>query len=248
MIQTLAIDLAWRDGDTNTFLPIFLSLISFEIYWFTHKSDKVKAFFYKKYGFDQASANHITFLRVVGFVTMGLVTGVLCLIFMPEYSLTDFGLTYNAQTALFTFFWTTVLILLVIPVTYFSARKTKNLVNYPQIRARIWTRKIVFMNVAGWVIYIFGYEFLFRGVLLLPLVEHLGVWTAVAINIALYSATHIPKGFNETIGAILLGFVLCLLTIVSGTIWIAFFVHLTIALTNSFTALKYHTEMQYLRS
>ena len=44
------------------------------------------------------------------------------------------------------------------------------------------------------------------------------MWPAIAINIALYSATHILKGLDETIGAIPLGFVLCLLTISSGTI------------------------------
>jgi len=84
---------------------------------------------------------------------------------------------------------------------------------------------------------------LFRGVLLVPLVEPLGVWAAIAINIALYSATHIPKGLDETIGAIPLGFTLCLLTLASGTIWIAFFVHLAMAWTNSLTALKYSTEI-----
>ena len=41
-----------------------------------------------------------------------------------------------------------------------------------------------------------------------------------------------------------MGFALCLLTISSGTIWIAFIVHVVIAWTNSFTALKFHPEMQ----
>ena len=46
----------------------------------------------------------------------------------------------------------------------------------------------------GWFLYLFGYEFLFRGVLLIPLIDPLGMWPAIAINIAVYSATHIPKG------------------------------------------------------
>jgi membrane protease YdiL (CAAX protease family) len=64
----------------------------------------------------------------------------------------------------------------------------------------------------------------------------------------LYAATHIPKGLDETIGAILLGLVLCLLTLASGTIWIAFFVHLSMALTNCFTALKFHPEIHYAKN
>jgi len=245
MFQFTSIDFSWQEGDINTFFPILCSVISFGIYWFIAKNDKVKAFFFEKFSFDQASVNHITFNRIVGFITMGLITGILALVFMPDYSLTDFGLTFNTETAFFTIFWSFVLTILVVPLAYFSARKPKNLINYPQIRANLWTRKIAFINAAGWALYLLGYEFLFRGVLLFPLAEHLGVWTAIAINVALYSATHIPKGLDETIGSILLGFVLCILTLASGTIWIAFFVHVALAWTNSFTALKYHPDMHF---
>jgi len=64
----------------------------------------------------------------------------------------------------------------------------------------------------------------------------------------LYATTHIPKGLRETLGALPLGLVLCLLTLTSGTIWIAFFVHLAMALTNSFAALKFHPDMVYVKS
>ena len=81
-----------------------------------------------------------------------------------------------------------------------------------------------------------------RGV---PLAETVGVWPAIAVNIALYSATHIPKGLDETLGAIPLGLVLCWLTLASGTIWIAFLVHVAMAWTNSLTALKHHPDIHY---
>ena len=82
----------------------------------------------------------------------------------------------------------------------------------------------------------------------MPLVDAdlgVGMWIAIAINTAMYSATHIPKGLDETIGAIPLGIVLCLLTIASGTIWIAFLVHVAMAWTNSLTAFKFHPEIGY---
>ena len=101
------------------------------------------------------------------------------------------------------------------------------------------------LNLLGWAIYLFGYEFLFRGILLFPLAETVGVWPAIAVNIALYSATHIPKGLDETLGAIPLGLVLCWLTLASGTIWIAFLVHVAMAWTNSLTALKHHPDIHY---
>ena len=174
---------------------------------------------------------------------MGILPTILCLVFLPKLTLADLGLTFIYKTAQFSIFWISGLSILIIPLVYFSAKKPKNLVNYPQIRAKVWTKKMIFINALGWFLYLFGYEFLFRGILLIPLIEPLGMWPAIAINIALYSATHIPKGLDETVGAIPLGFVLCLLTISSGTIWIAFIVHVVMAWTNTFTALKFHPEM-----
>lgn len=248
MYQTLDIDLSWKSSDLRTFLPVILSLVFFVIYWFTAQSNKIKQHFYSKYDFDQASVKHIFFTKYFGFLSMGVAPTIICLIFLPEYSLADYGLTFIPETSFFSLVWTLGLTALVVPLAYISAKKPKNLVNYPQIRAKEWTTKIIFINALGWALYLFGYEFLFRGTLLFPLVDSIGVWPAIAVNIGLYSATHIPKGLDETIGAIPLGLVLCLLTLASGTIWIAFLVHVAMAWTNSFTALKFHPEIHYKRS
>lgn len=248
MIQSLSTDLSWHEGDLNTFLPIILSIVFFIIYWFISKSEKIKASFFQKSEFDQASVAHITFVRIVGFVAMGVMPALISLALLPDYPLAYYGLTFIPETTFFSVIWTVGLSFLVVPLAYISAQKPKNLVNYPQIRAKTWTKKIMVINAVGWALYLFGYEFLFRGILLFPLAEQLGVWTAIAINVAIYSATHIPKGLEETIGAIPLGLVLCLLTLASGTIWIAFLVHVAMAWTNSFTALKFHPDIHYKRS
>ena len=242
-MNNFKIDWTWTDLDLRISLPLLLTLVFFSIYWFTSKSEKIKKRFYDKYDHDQASLKHIFFTKYFGFISMGILPTIFCLVFLPELTLADLGLTFIYKNAQFSIFWILGLSILIIPLVYFSAKKPKNLVNYPQIRAKVWTKKMIFINALGWFLYLFGYEFLFRGVLLIPLIEPLGMWPAIAINIALYSATHIPKGLDETIGAIPLGFVLCLLTISSGTIWIAFIVHVVMAWTNTFTALKFHPEM-----
>ena len=242
-MNNFKIDWTWTDLDLRISLPLLLTLAFFSIYWFTSKSEKIKKRFYDKYDHDQASFKHIFFTKYFGFISMGILPTILCLVFLPELTLADLGLTFIYKTAQFSIFWILGLSILIIPLVYFSAKKPKNLVNYPQIRAKVWTKKMIFINALGWFLYLFGYEFLFRGILLIPLIEPLGMWPAIAINIALYSATHIPKGLDETVGAIPLGFVLCLLTISSGTIWIAFIVHVVMAWTNTFTALKFHPEM-----
>jgi membrane protease YdiL (CAAX protease family) len=82
--------------------------------------------------------------------------------------------------------------------------------------------------------------------LLFLLVDTLGVVAAIAINVMMYAISHVPKGLSETLGAIPLGLVLCILTLKSGTIWIAFFVHIALSFTNSLTALAHHPEITYI--
>ncbi len=248
MLHHLPVDLSWHQSDTYIFFPILLAILFFSIYWFTAKSEKIKSKFYNRNEPEQASLYHITFNRIVGFVSMGIFPIGICLVVLPRYSPAGYGLGFNSATSMFSLLWIIVLSIVVIPVAYFSAQKPENLLNYPQIRTKLWTNKTALINSAGWVLYLLGYEILFRGVLLFPVADQIGVWPAVAINIALYSATHIPKGMAETIGAAPLGLVFCILTLQSGTIWIAFVVHLVLALTNCYTALKFNTGMQYIRS
>lgn len=248
MYQTLDVDLSWKTGDLKAFLPIILSLVFFVIYWFVAQSEKIKATFYANHDFDSASIKHIFFTKYFGFISMGVLPLIISLLFLKGSIPADYGLTILPETTIFSLVWTLGLCALVVPLAYISAKKPKNLVNYPQIRAKVWTKKTVFINALGWALYLFGYEMLFRGTLLFPLVDVIGVWPAIAVNIALYSATHIPKGLDETIGAVPLGLVLCILTLQSGTIWIAFLVHVALAWTNSFTALKFHPDIHFIGS
>ena len=247
MFNALDVDLSWKGDDLKAFLPIVLALVFFVVYWFTAHSKGIKKYYFEKYDADTASFKHIFFTKIFGFISMGIVPVLICVFFIDSIPFSAYGLTVISETTALSLVWILGLSVLVIPLVYFSAKKAKNLVNYPQIRSKVWTRKMVYLNLLGWFLYLFGYEFLFRGVLLIPVVDVLGVWPAIAINIALYSATHIPKGLDETIGAIPLGLVLCLLTLSTGTIWIAFLVHVAMAWTNTLTSLKFNPDMKYVK-
>ena len=247
MFTQKAIDFSLNASDFKSLTALSLGLLCFTAYWFISISSKIKIKFYEKFDSDTAAYRHIFFTKFAGFLLMGIVPLVVFKLLLPAVSLSYFGLSINADTSLFSLFWTGILTVLVVPLAYISAKNPKNFVNYPQIRTKLWDRKIFYINLFGWAIYLFGYEFLFRGILLVPLSETLGIWPAIGINVALYSATHIPKGLDETIGAIPLGIVLCILTLLSGTIWIAFLVHVALAWTNSLTALKYHPDIHYLK-
>ncbi len=230
---------------TGGIIPIYLALIGFVIFWFGSKSEKIKARYFARYEHDTAWLKFIYMTKWLGFLSMGLFPLLILMLLEPHRGIAYYGLNFRTDTLLFNLLVTLGLLLIVVPLAAYSAKKEKNLVNYPQIRAKNWTKKTYRLNLLGWAIYLLGYELLFRGLLLFPLVEAYGLWLAVAVNIALYSATHIPKGLDETIGAVPLGLVLCLLTLMAGNIWISVIVHIGMAWTNSLTALKYHPEIHY---
>ena len=231
----------WAKANAASFVILF-STVSFLFYYFVASSNRIKSSFYNRFSFDDASRKHIFFTKYLGFFVLGIIPLMLVIVLF-DISCRDIGLTIHKETFLFSLFWTIILSIIVIPLAYFSAKKPSNLMNYPQIRAKEWTRKTYYINLFGWAIYLFGYELLFRGILLFLTANALGTPVAIAINCMMYSVSHIPKGLVETIGAIPLSIVLCLLTLKSGTIWIAFFVHLALSWANSLTALKFHPEI-----
>ena len=231
------IEFRWLEGDMVITLPMMLCLIGFTTFWFVSKATKM----------NDGSVKNVLFTKYLGLFTMGIVPATIALILMPQYTLADYGLTYNAETTMTSLVAILILAALTMPLAFLSAKKPSHQVKYPQIREKNWTRSLVLKNSMGWSAYLLGYEFLFRGLLLFPLVDAFGVWPAVAINTAMYSVTHIPKGLDETIGAALLGVVLCLITLMTGTLWVAIVVHITMALTNSFSSIYHNPEMKFVK-
>jgi len=224
---------------------ILIGTVAFIVYWFLAQSTGIKNRFYRQHEFDVAARKHIFFTKYMGFLILGLFPLILVVLLFGT-SLPEVGLTWYKETTWFSLFWIVILSIAVVPLAYRSAKKPENLLNYPQIRAKHWTNKTFVINLFGWTIYLFAYELLFRGILLFLLVDSLGVMVAIAINVLIYAVSHVPKGLSETLGAIPLGLVLCILTLQSGTIWIAFFVHIALSFTNSLTALAYHPEITYI--
>ena len=236
-MNPIGIEFRWVEGDMIIVLPMMLCLIGFITFWFVSKATKM----------NDGSVKNVLFTKYLGLFTMGIVPATIALILMPQYALADYGITYNSDTIMSSLVAILFLAALTMPLAFLSAKKPSHQANYPQIREKNWTRSLVLKNSLGWSAYLLGYEFLFRGILLFPLVDALGVWPAVAINTAMYSATHIPKGLDETIGAAFLGVVLCLITLMTGTLWVAIVVHISMALTNSVSSIYHNPEMKFVK-
>lgn len=85
-------------------------------------------------------------------------------------------------------------------------------------------------------LFLIMYEFFFRGLMLFVMAEDFGVATAVIVNITLYVLVHwFDK--QERYGSILMGAILCAVSLYYHSVWPAIIIHLALALTNEITIL-----------
>jgi membrane protease YdiL (CAAX protease family) len=89
-------------------------------------------------------------------------------------------------------------------------------------------------NIAIWIVYLAGYEWIMRGMLLYGSVEWIGVPAAVALNCVIYAVIHVHKGWEQVVGALPFGLLLCWVTLYANSIWPAYLLHLTLSLSMEF--------------
>lgn len=238
--QILTLDQA----SLKVIVPLICSLIGFAVAWFFMVSEKRKSSLIEKYGEDKGLAVLIISSKWIGAISMGVFPMAVYLSFFPEVSLSDLGLGINSETAMGGVVSILFLMSFVVPLAIRRARNPKVQITYPQIRAKNWSYKTLRNYLISWAVYMTGYEIMYRSVLLFPLVEVLGMWPAIAINVVFSSTTHIQKGLTETIGSVPLSIVFSLISIYTGSIWFVTLLHVVMAVTNSYMAFKYHPEME----
>ncbi len=132
-------------------------------------------------------------------------------------------------------------------MNFVNCKKPDNLNLYPQIRAKEWSFNILFNSALTWILYLLVYEFMFRGFLLFIFLQYVGVWSAIALNVSIYSLVHVPKGLKEAVGALPLGIVLGIITVQTESILVALIVHIVLALSNEWFSLRVHPNINYIR-
>ncbi|HAD12155.1 MAG TPA: hypothetical protein DCF33_06920, partial [Saprospirales bacterium] len=195
----------------------------------------------KAHGADKGQERHVWINRIVGMLTFGVIPAIV-LHWVMEFSWADYGVIPSCS--LDVLYWILGLSVIVIFMTSRSARAADNLEQYPEIRRHEWTKKLVFWSALSWMGYLVAYELMFRGFLLFSFVRAFGVWPAIIINTSIYSLVHVPKNGKEGIGAIPLGLLLCVITLRTGSIWVALIVHWVLSLANEWFSLKYQPDMR----
>jgi membrane protease YdiL (CAAX protease family) len=128
--------------------------------------------------------------------------------------------------------------------SFISSRNPKFWTESPQLRVKNWCIRHIILSVAFWFVYIFGYEFFFRGVLWFLCYNAFGFWSALLINIILYSIIHLPKGIFMVTGSVPLGIVFCCLSSLTGSFYPAFIIHASMAITTELSSVYHNPEFK----
>lgn len=120
----------------------------------------------------------------------------------------------------------------ILAMNFFTTRKARNRKGYPLIMNKNWNGSLILQNQLSWAVYLFGYEYLIRGVLFSSCIVLFGLNTAIIINILLYALIHFHRGIKQMVLSIPFGVVLCLLTVATSS-WISAAL-LHIAFANSY--------------
>jgi len=208
-------------------ISVIFSTIGYVCYLAITSSDKVR----KRVSPDQTdNVNHILLQRLTGILIFGLLPSILIICF----SGTDLiSLSMNKESL----FWILILSLVIIPMSYLNSKSPDNLAQYPQIRNASWNAGLIAVSALSWIAYLLAYELLFRGFLLFSSLELLDYWPAILLNTGIYSIVHYPKGMKEALGAVPFGIIICVLTIKTGGLLVAFSAHIIMALSNEWFSL-----------
>jgi membrane protease YdiL (CAAX protease family) len=180
--------------------------------------------------------------KTSGFLILGVIPALAALIFFdfgPAQAGLKIGETFSLSP------WIIGASLFFITLNFFNSKNAGLRTMYPELRLKKWTSGGLAIAIGGWILYLAAYEYLFRGLLLFSCLEACGPWLAAAINIALYSALHLPKGMKEAIAAIPFGALICYLTIESGSILPAILLHVLQAVSCELFCIYRNPEMKF---
>ncbi len=218
-------------------LAIFLSGLMLVMYFALYKNPAILGALAKRYGEERGQEYAIYLQKFWGVLLFGLLPWLVFALTQKEHGLSDYGWAWRLDGPVLK--WTLLLTPVMILMTWISTRKEDSLAQYPEIRRRDWDRPLLFRSALGWILYLLAYEWMFRGWLLFAAFRQMGLWPAIAVNTAIYALAHVPKGPREAFGAMPLGIALCLISIQTGSFFVAFFLHVVLALSNEWFSLYF---------
>lgn len=230
-------------------LLVITVTLAFMIYWFTVEHQGIRSHLKMRFTARAGALAWFIGNKLTGTVLFGLAVPAVMVLLFPEMSLAASGFALPVDGTS----WTLALVLTAVlaSVSWIKNKRIHatggDFGRYPEIEAEKWTWRTVMLDVLFWMLYLLAYEYMFRGVLLFTCAASLGFPVAVGLNVALYALAHVPKGAQEAFGALVLGYVLCVLTFASSSILFAWMIHCALAIANDLSAWYYRPDMRFTR-
>lgn len=234
------IDLNWKPEYLKPVVVLFSGSLGFVLYYFASTSQAVKKYLEKNYKPESQQILQVLIDKILGFFFLGVMPA-LSVISLLGIPLLDMG--FKVQDSPISIVWTIVLCVAIFVLNFIIPKSEQHLELYPQMRLTEWKWKHLLLDSLGWVAYLISYEFLFRGMLLFVLVPVWGVWPAILVSTSLYALAHVPIQMKEAFGAFPFGIFLAMITLYTGSIWMAFFIHLSLAVSNNLFCVYHHPKM-----
>lgn len=229
--------------DMRITFVLFGTLIFFYLYYYVAQSEYLKSRFKK----DQNTNYELKLFlskKMLGFSVLGIIPGILYFLALkPTVSFGDI-FTGNFPSSVYVIL---ILVSIIVLLTYTNQRSNPQR-NSLQMSITQWNFSLFGLNAFGWIIYLLGYEFLFRGILLFECFESFGFWPAIAVNVVIYSAIHMINSKDEAIGALLFGTIACYFTLQQGTILIPIMMHIALSLSSDFFSIKLNKDLKFVKS
>ncbi len=180
--------------------------------------------------------------KITGIVFAGVLP-LIVFVIIPAIPASEAGLTTGEMHKI------TYLLAGLIAITIFSAFFSSKSVNVrksaPELRIKVWHPRHIILDLMSWLIYLFGYELFFRGILWFFCFRAFGFWWSLIINVTLYSLVHVPKGKLVTYGAIPLGVLFCTLSYFTGSFLPAFMIHSAMAVSTELFSVYHNPELKF---
>lgn len=221
---------------------VFGTLVFFYIYYYFIHSDFLKNRFEKR----QRNNDEIKFFltkKITGFLILGVIPGVFYSLFINS-DIDFFGFSISHFSSVF------IIILILsafIILAVYANQKSSPERNSLQIKITEWNFILFGINSFGWIIYLIGYEYLFRGILLFECNSSFGFWPAITINVVIYSAIHMVNGKDEALGALIFGAVASYFTLIQGTILIPIFMHIVLSLSSDYFSIRLNKNLSFVK-
>ena len=223
-------------------ISVLCLIIGFLVCHFVPQTHVVLRYFRNKAGEYSDNVRSVLFQRLLGVVFFGFIPMMIILLGKVPSSLTGLNFSFS----LFPMLAGCIVGMLLIFINFLNRKNPENLAMYPQIRKPEWNVTLLLVSALSWLIYIYCYEFIFRGFLLFSTSESFGIWNAVTLNIAFYSLVHVPKGWKEAIGSLPLGLIFCIMCLKAGNFLPSFVAHSCLALSTEWFALSNHPSISVI--